>query len=260
MNKMKTKLMQNKRGDVAILLLVVLVLLVTMTTIFTLVTSSEKVEIKISNTRFIENFYLKQDLAEFYIGQAGEKAIVKTYKEFVEGDDYINNPIRSEGEVEFGEIHSKLNENFRDKFRENFKTEFSYDFENNYLKNLRGIIIDDDFEVIVDSGILTIVIDSLEMNIFIKDINITYVPEIFLDFDFKKIGLHSFEEIYEIKEKCKEDENIEDCYNNLINFEVSVVEKEKSDEEKYIFATLATKKDFLIGEKFENIEFSFVPR
>ena len=251
---------KNKKGDITILLLVILVLLLTSATLFSFITSSGKVEAKISNARFIENFYSRQDLAEFYLSQAGEIAIVRTYREFVEDDNYINNPIYNfKEEVEFREIHSKLNENFHNKFVENFKTEFKkYDFEDDYLKNLKEIIEDEDFDVIVDREILGIVIDSWEMNGSLNDINITYVPGISLKFNLKKVGLHSFEEIYEIKERCKYKEDIESCFSDLINFEVSVVEKEKSSGEKYFFVTCATKKDFLIGDGFDRIRFSFV--
>jgi len=251
---------KNKKGDITILLLVVLVLLLTSATLFSFIISSGKTEVKISNARFIENFYSRQDLAEFYLSQAGEIAIVKTYNEFVEEDDYINNPIYNfREEVEFRELHSKLNENFHNKFAENFKTEFKkYDFEDDYLKNLKETIGDGDFDVIVSEGVLTLVVNSWEMKSFIDDINITYVPRISLKFDLKKIGLHSFEDIYEIKERCKGDENIEDCFSDLINFEVSVLEKEKSSGEKYFFVTCATKKDFLIGDEFKVMRFSFV--
>lgn len=253
---------KNKKGDIAILLLVVLVLLLTSATLFSFIMSSGKTEVKISNAKFIENFYSRQDLAEFYLSQAGEIAMVKTYKEFVEEDDYINNPIYNfKDEVEFKGLHSKLSENFHDRFVENFKTEFnSYDFEEDYLKNLKEIIKDGDFDAVVDEGSLTLAVNDWEMKDSLNDINITYSPGISLKFDLKKVGLHSFEEIYEIKERCKGDENIEDCFSDLINFDVSVVEKEKSDEQKYFFVTCATKKDFLIGEEFDSIRFSFVPK
>lgn len=251
---------KNKKGDMTILLFVILVLLVTSATTFSFIMSSGKTEAKISNARFIETLYSKQDLAEFYLIQAGEIAIVKTYNSFVEEDNYINNPIyNSKEEVEFKELHSKLSENFHDKFVENFKTGFdSYDFEDDYLKNLKETINDGDFEITVDREALEIVIDSWGMNDSLNDINITYTPEISLKFDLKKIGLHSFEEIYEIKERCKGDENIENCFSDLINFDVSVVEKEKSDGQKYFFMTCTTKKEFLIEDRFDSIRFSFV--
>ena len=253
---------KNKKVDISILLLVVLVLLLTSATLFSFIMSSGKTEVKISNAKFIENFYSRQDLAEFYLSQAGEIAMVKTYKEFVEEDDYISNPIYNfKEEVEFRELHSKLSENFHDKFIENFKTEFkSYGFEEDYLKNLKEIIQDGNFDVVVDVGILILAVNGWEMKASLNDINITYTPGISLKFDLEKVGLHSFEKIYEIKERCKGDKNIEDCFSDLINFNVSVVEKEKTSGERYFFVTCATKKDFLIGGEFDMIRFSFVPK
>ncbi len=251
---------KNRRGDITILLLVILVLLVASATLFSFVTSSGKVEAKISDAKFVENIYYKENLVEFYINQAGEKSISKTYRIFSENGDYINNPIISGGEIEFGKIHNKLNENFYIKFNQNFKEEFeNYNFEEDYLKNLKEVILDGNFDVIVNEENLVIKINNLEINNSVKNINITYIPEISLGFDFQKIGLHSFEKIYEVKEGCKNVEEVENCYNKLINFESNVIEKEKSNGGKYFFVTLTSKKQFLIDGKFTNINFSFVP-
>ncbi len=265
-NKKKPKYLQfnffpkNRKGDLSVLLLVVLVLLVASVTLFSLVISSGKVKAKISNAQFINNFYSKQDLIEFYLNQAEEKAIVETYNEFVENSDYINNPITSGKEIEFKNINNRLDENFRNRFIENFENEFgNYNFEEDYLNNLKQIILNENFEVVVNKDILIITIDNLEMNSFVENINLTYIPEISLKFNLKKIGLNSFYEIYDVKEKCKNVKDMEDCYGDLINFNVSVIEKEKTNGEKYFLVTLVSKKRFLIDGKFDNLQFSFVP-
>jgi hypothetical protein len=251
---------KNCKGDMAILLLVILVLLVSSATIFSLVTSSGKVEAKISDTKIVENIYYKENLVEFYIIQAGENIFAEIYNEFTKTGEYINNPIVSGGEIEFGKVHNKLDENFRNKFIENFKEEFKdYDFEDDYLKNLKEIILDGNFDVILDKESLVVKINNLEINNSLEKVNITYIPEISLEFNFKKMGLHGFEQIYKVKEECKNVEEVENCYNKLINFENSVIEKEKSNGEKYFFVTLTSKKQFLIEGKFVNINFSFVP-
>lgn len=251
---------KNRRGDIAILLLVILVLLVASATLFSFVISSGKVEAKISSAQFIKDFYSRQNLIEFYLNQAGENSIRKTYNEFVENGDYINNLIISGGEFEFEEIHNKLSENFRDRFIENFKEEFkNYNFEEAYLKNLKQIILEKNFDVVADKNIVMMKINNLEMNDSIEGVNINYIPKISLELNLKKIGLHSFEDIYEIKERCKDVEMVKECYEDLINFNVNVEEKEKSNGEKYFLVTLTSKKQFLIDEKFENIDFSFVP-
>lgn len=251
---------RNRKGDVSVLLLVILVLLVASATLFSLVISSGKVKAKISSAQFINNFYVKQELIEFYFNQAGEKTIVKTYDEFSNSGDYINNPIISGGEIEFKNINNRLDENFKNRYIENFKEEFeSYNFEEDYLRDLRQIILDENFDVVVDKEIVTMTINNLEMNSSIEGINVTYIPEISLEFNLKKIGLHSFNEIYNVKEKCKNAEELEECYSDLIYFDVIVEEKEKSSSEKYFLVTLTSKKRFLIDRKFENIGFSFVP-
>ena len=71
--------------------------------------------------------------------------------------------------------------------------------------------------------------------------------------------LHSFEKIYDVKEECKNKENIESCFNDeLVNFYVSV--EIKGEDNKYSLVTLTSKKEFLFGENFENIKFSFIPK
>lgn len=249
----------NKRGSIEIVLLVVLVLLVTSATLFSFVTNSDKVGTKISDTN-LESVSLKKNLAEFYLVRAGENAIVKTYKEFVDDGSYINNPIRnSEGEVEFGELHIKLNENFRDKFLENFKAEFGgYDFERDYLKNLKEIVVGEDLHVSLEKDILIMIIDGFEVRSAFKDINVTYTPRLSLTFGLREIGLHSFDEIYEVKEECKTEENVIECYGSLANFETTIVEKEKSTGGEYSLVTCTTKKSFLIDGGFNNLGFSFV--
>ena len=97
---------KSRKGDGAIVLLVLLVLLVTATALFVFLTNTWKFESKISDARVIEELYLKEELVKFYVEQAGEKA-TKT-----SGD-----------------------------FEENFKTEFAkYNFEEDYLKMCRRLL------------------------------------------------------------------------------------------------------------------------
>ncbi len=248
-------LSKNKKGDMTVLLFVVLVLVMSSATLFSFINSSGKVEAQISDARFIENLYSDRDLAEFYLIGASEITIVKIYDGFVESDSYVGNPnYNSEHQVRFGVLNPGLNKEFRDNFIEEFKTEFSrYDFEEDYLKNLKEIIAVGSFDVVFDGEVLTMSINNWELNDFLNNINVTYSPRIYLKFDMMKMGLHGFEEIYDVKESCKGDENVKSCFEELVNFEVEVAEKGED-----IFVEFTSKKDFLIGGEFRNINFGFV--
>ncbi len=249
-------LRKNKRGDMTVVLLVVFVLVISSAALFSFISSSNKVEAKISDARFIEDLYSDRDLAEFYLTGAGESVIVKIYDEFVEGDSYIENPnYNSIHQVRFGVLNFSWDDEFRMDFIDEFKSEFSgYDFEEDYLKNLQEVIAAGNFDVAFDGEVLTMSIVNWKMAGFLKDINVTlYSPRIYLKFDIIKMGLHSFDEVYEVKEECKGSENVESCFEELVNFEVAVVERDDD-----IFVSLTSKKDFLIGRKFRNINFGFV--
>jgi len=201
---MKLKILENKRGEISILLLVILILLVASAALFTLATSSGKVEAKIVSAGFLENLNLKQNHIEYYLDQAGKNVLAKTYKEFAEENNYINNPVSVEGVAEFGELHAKLKENFGKEFKENLKIEFaSYGFEIDSLKQLKKIILDGNFEIVVDDDNVILSVDSLGGNYSLENIEINYMPKIKLKFNFEEFGLHSFEEVYNIKELCK---------------------------------------------------------
>ncbi len=247
---------KNKKGDMTVLLFVVLVLVMSSAALFSFVINSGKVEAKISDARFIENLYSDKDLAEFYLTGASESAIVKVYEEVVESDSYVGNAnYNSEHQVRFEFINPELNNEFRNDFIDEFKTEFSrYDFEEDYLKNLKEIIAEGNFEVVFDGEVLTMLITTWKIDDAMNDINVTlYSPRVYLKFDMGKMGLHSFEEIYEVKEGCKGSENVRSCFEELVNFEVVVTEKDDD-----VFVGLTSKKDFLIDEGFRNINFGFV--
>ena len=141
-------IIKNNKGDGAIVLLVLLVLLVTATALFVFLTNTWKFESKISDARVIEELYLKEELVKFYVEQAGDKA-TKT-----SGD-----------------------------FEENFKTEFEkYSFDEDYLKDVKKIVREGEFNVLDDDEVLEIVINSWKMKESFGNIQVSYSPNISVGF------------------------------------------------------------------------------
>lgn len=136
--------MKNKKGSSEVILMVLLVVFLVFFFIGVSFSSSKRVETKIYDTKFLKEFYSKQDVAEVYIQKAGEDAV----------------------------------KNGKVGFKDNFKTEFAkYNFEEDYLNELKKIVSDGNFEVLEGENFLEVVIKDLEMKIS-KDIKVIYSPEI----------------------------------------------------------------------------------
>lgn len=254
-------MLKNKKADISIVLLVILCFLVCSIVLFLFSQNSDSIKKTISGVFSIKEVQANQNLGEFYLIQAGENALAKTYKEFVENNNYIDSPINySKTDVEFKFLDKRLDKNFKTKFIENFKTEFaSYNFDKSSLKDLQLIIKDlsnDNFDF--ENGVLTITINNWKIN---KKLEIIYYPQIFIKLDLEKINLYSFEEIYNAKNLCKSNSNIKSCLENqLQNFNIGIEQKIITDENKCNLITFTTKKQFLINNNLNQIKFSFIPK
>ncbi len=255
-------LMNNKRGDIAVTLLVFLILVTVLIALFTFVTNPMKVKEKISSLGVIQIISSQESLAEFYVKQSGESAAILTYKEFASDGIYVAEPVKMnlDREIEFSSLNENLNEKFRLKFIENFQKEFEkYDFKEEYLKNLKEIIKINNFYTVFDGNKIILDVNNLEFKESLKDVGVLYAPKINVVLNLDNIGLDDFKRVYDIKEYCKIQEDVEECFNNeLVNFNTVFQSKENSNKEKYILARLTSKKEFLIDYKFEKVEFSFV--
>tara|TARA_Y100000034_G_C6843451_1_gene381863 strand:+ start:372 stop:1139 length:768 start_codon:yes stop_codon:yes gene_type:complete len=250
----------NKRGDMTIVLLVLLVLIVSLATLFSFATNSKQVEAKILDVRVIDKLFLEQELIEFYIKEAGKKATIKTFKEFVEDPKsiyfYMNNPEENpigSGNWKFEKLHVNLNENFKQRFSDNFNKEIG-------KYEINGIDLNN-FNIEINKEIVLITLKNFKIDDSFSngEIEINYHPNILLEFNLTKIGLHSFQKIHEIKDDCKFKKEInKECFEkDLKNFIVGV--EIKGEDNKYSLVTLTSKKEFLFGENFESIKFSFIP-
>jgi len=258
-------LMKNKRGDLSVVLLVFLVLFITIYSLFTFTTSSMNVEEKISNVKIIDKIYSQENLVEFYVKEAGEKAVVKSYKEIIKDSNYIGGSVIliNNVDAEFTFPKKDLNDIFMVKFIDNFKKEFQkYEFDEDYLKDLKEVIISNDFEINFDGNDLNVIFINFEFEENYEKgnlRNIKYMPKMILNFDLNKIGLESFDKIYNVKDNCKSQVDIGECFNlELNNFNAVLMNKQKSSGEGYSLVTLTSNKEFLIDGNYEKIEFGFV--
>lgn len=161
-------IMKNKHGAVEVVLLVLLVVVLVSATIFSFAISSKSIKITISDSSFMEELYLKENLAEFYIRQAGEEAIVKTYDEL--GDSYTN-------------------EDFKTSFRENFRVEarrYIYEEPYTFMNNLRILINKGEFGTSLEENTISVSIDSYKIEDSFKNISMVYFPRIDVSFDLEK--------------------------------------------------------------------------
>jgi len=140
-----------KRGAMEIVLLVVLVLLVASVSLFTFGAGASYTKVNINDAKFVESFYQKQDLAEFYIRQVGEEA--------------------KNSEKDFGVV-----------FKEGFS---KYKFEEDYLKELQKIISEDKFSFFSEEDIVGVMISSWEIKDSSGKIQIKYVPKISVAFNLE---------------------------------------------------------------------------
>jgi len=157
---------RNKKGDPAIVILVLLVLLLTGVAIFTFLINPGKVGGSIQDVVVIEGLSFKEDLVRFYVGQAAEKSL-----------------------SEFGPDLS------RGSFEDSFKTQFgNYLFEEKYLIDLKEKIVNSNEQnnnlVIIfpdGSNGLTVTINNVKVTESIGRVQASYEFNLIEEFNIKKI-------------------------------------------------------------------------
>lgn len=66
----------NKRGDIAVTLLILMAVVLVSTSLFIFNTNTNKVSAEITDSRFLDKTYFKEDRINFYVNEAIEKAII----------------------------------------------------------------------------------------------------------------------------------------------------------------------------------------
>ena len=255
----------NKKGDVAITVLVLLVLVVTGAALLTFLNSSQDIEAKILESDVVDIVNTREASSRLYLKQIGEEAYVMTYLNFVEDGRYLKDRTKKSLEgnsyLQIGELSgsNELNEEFIRIFRKNLVNRFRvHNFEDNpeILKNLFNKINLDEFEVSGSSEKLEVKISdfSVEREFKEENLKVTYSNPFSVELSFAKERLIGFEEILEFKQSCVGDSRI-GCYDgkDLDNFNV-----EASEILGEVLIKMTSKNEYLIEKEFKKIEFSFI--
>ncbi len=210
--------LKNKRGDMAVIMVVFMTLLLVGVALYYFNTSNKAYAETIQNPDILDKVYFQEDQAKFYLQDSLERATINTYQDFIDNELYIVNSVKKDDYLIFDKPWNE-EEKFERKLIENFGIEISkYKIEGFDLGNME--------------------INAEANNIFVKmknfnadfsttenEVGVSYDKEINAELNLNEFGLHSFKEISDVKEYCKEIASAVEkgnCYSEVLkNFDVS---------------------------------------
>ena len=151
-------LFRSKKANVWINILVILVLATCAVAGYTFLTSSNKIMAEISGVSVLNDVYFEEDNFNFYVREAGEKAVEKTYTQLQEDDIPT-----------------------ADSFFSNFQKQFEiYGLSKDYLKK-------ENFKIDSSKNVLKVNIDNWEIqkNLKTKENNLEVLYREELNFEFE---------------------------------------------------------------------------
>lgn len=256
----------NKRGDISVLVLVFLVLIVTGAAIVSFYLSLSNQNKIVANVDYVDNIYLQEQDANFYLKQAGENAFIKTYSDFVKDGSYLSiDSFTLDKEIKYFNSKGILNtEEINNKFKEQFETNFikefqGYKFEKDNLGSLNDIISRKEFSVNFNGESLILTFKQIKFS-FVdsnKKFQADYTSDLLFGFEFKKYKLPSFVEINNVESFCMDKPTIDEaktCFeSSLVNFDVSSLDSNGNS-----LIQLKTKQSYLIDNSLKSVIFGFV--
>lgn len=249
--------LKNKRGDMAVIIVVFMTLLLVGVALYSFNTSNKAYAGVIQNPNVLDKVYVQEDQMRFYLQDSLERAEIKTYQDFIDNELYIVNSVKKDDYLIFDKPWNE-EEKFKQKLTENFKTEISkYNLEGFDLGNL---------EINVEGNNVFVKMKNFNADFSTtgNEVVVSHSKEINVELDLNEFGLHSFKEISDVKESCKEITSAVEkgnCYSALLkNFDVSaeLIRKDAggnvitlfTDEaevaDAYSVITLRSKKSFFI--------------
>jgi hypothetical protein len=255
-----------KKGNLSVTIFVLLVILVCGVSIFYFLTSNSKIGVHLGNSRIQDMTYLYENQIYSFLEEVGKQAFYESYDKFAKEGFYASPVIHREGNLKFYSLDEELNEKFLKEFKDNLENKIiSIEFKEYPLKNFSEFFLK---ETKTSSGkifningdFLTLEINDFEIFYSSEKINISYFPSLSVKIDYESNNLKSFEEIYEVKQKCKiyeSSKEIKECFEQMGDFEILVSEKGEGDE-KYFLIKFVSKDRFFILDKYTKIELEFV--
>ena len=237
-NNKQNKLLQAKKADISVTLLVFMTLALVGASLFVFITSG-KIDKRISDAKFLESTYAIEDKADFYLADAFESAIVEAYKNIVEEQAFVGSgcsalPEKTEGiEKEFCRVDSNTNAIFKEKitgyFKENIKS-LEFPESEDVLNGLKNNIEQNKFSVEFDGKNAALDVKEISINFtFIKKrtkkilwiipagkeitilIGVNYEPNIMIETELIDLGLADFEAIYQKSAECRDASSLNSC-------------------------------------------------
>jgi len=232
-------LMKNKRGDLAITVLVFLVVMVCAVALYSFAATNSEFEKKIQDIDYAQGAYVIADSFEFSMEGPVRQAYFETYSEFLENEvySYIDSGSKFYEVYYFDFLNPDLNEEFNKLFLEKLKINEDYK---------KKVVVE------FNNDLFRVVFEDMEFNSDERGYDIRYKTDIVYDFNFINQGIIGFEKLNEVKDECVSSgrlSEVEDCFNREFeNFEVTVTEVGK-DDDKYFNVVLENDKarfNFLI--------------
>ncbi len=253
--------MLSRRANISVVVLVVLVLGLVAMTLLTLNNSSGKIVSKFYVPYFLEELKFQQGSLEDYVSQISEVALIQTYSKLLISGDYVS-PLRfsSDWDFYFSELHPQLEDNFKSMFLDNLKIENKkYSFEDEDFLKIQEKIQKGDFEFETFSNGISLVFEDVEFKAELGEDSeeiISLKQDVKSQVLFSELGLFSFQEFYDEKEKCKSLPDKNKCFEGFSNFIISY------NDELRKFGFSSEKKYWIYSYegnlKFEKLGFGFV--
>jgi hypothetical protein len=263
-NTMITNLpkIKNKKADLSVVAFVLLVLLLCTYTLYSMTANRRKVSTTVSGFEQIEELLLEKKDIEYRLLKTTEECFIESYKEFVETGLILEPPLIALGGTT---IFEELNLNTKEDYLEKIKTCLNKKGQEKH----RGLFAHDDdfFKDVLFSRLknnqFTL---SPEYKITLNNFpltrseeNLKYLTTLNAEINLEKIGLIDFKKIEEAIECKKNKECIDSITKSLFEVQIEKISfGEEDNKEYYLNHTFKSKKEFLIGNEFKNIEFSFL--
>jgi hypothetical protein len=254
---------KNRKGDVAITILVMLVLALAVSTLVILYLADKKLKDELKSPEPVLNLYAEKEIVTLYFHDTLRQSIAESYENIATIPSYIT-PVceLAGGKKVFCGISLDWKENLETETRIKFLQKLD-------INSLKARLREKGIEIEVSASEVEI---SFGNNFMIKTKNITLVfnqkaesgkKEIIIrhvfnisdEISLESIGLVDFNAVYAKANECKP-LNFKDCF-KIENFDAVIDDKKISDKD-YYEVKMASKQKFFLDNQLKAIELSFL--